>query len=73
MDLFDHGDPEEFLLIIRTFNMTLAETRTLDMDAKIQYLHTLVYVEALNHFDLLFADLKNTETINVAYYIKGLA
>ena len=73
MSLFDHGEPEEFLLFIYNFNMTLIETGPLEMDAKIQYLCTLVLGEAFHHFDLLFADVENTETINVDYHIKGLA
>ena len=43
------------------------------MDAKIQYLHTLVRGEALRQFDLLSADVKNTETIHMDDYIKGSA
>ena len=73
MSLFDHGKPEDFLLSVRNFNMTLAETGTLEMDVNIHYLCTLVHGEALRQFDLLSADVKNTETLNVDYYIKGLA
>ena len=43
------------------------------MDTKIQYLRTLVHGEVLRQFDLLYADIENTETLNVDYYIKGLA
>ena len=53
--------------------MTLAATEALYMDVKIHYLRMLVYGEALPQFELLSADLKNTETLNVDYYIKGLA
>ena len=42
MSLFDHSKPEEFLLFIRNFNTTFVETGTLEMDANIQYLCTLV-------------------------------
>ena len=72
MYLFDHGEPEESLLFIHNFNMTLAETGALYMDAKIQYLRTLVYGEALRQFDLFSADVENIETLNVDCYIKGL-
>ena len=51
MSLFDHVDPEKFLLIIRNSNMNLVATGTLDMDAKIQYLRTLVCGKALRQFD----------------------
>ena len=42
------------------------------MGAKIKYIRTLVCGEALRRFYLLFADVENTETLNVDYYIKGL-
>ena len=45
MYLFDHGDPEEFLLFIKNLNMTLAASGTLDMDARFWYLCTLVHGE----------------------------
>ena len=57
MYLFDHGDPEEFLLFVCNFNMTLVATGTLEMGAKIQYLRTLVRGEVLRQFDLLSADV----------------
>ena len=50
--------------------MTLAATETLEMDSKIRYLCTLVRWEALLQFDLLSADVENTETLNVENYIK---
>ena len=73
MSLFDHGNPEEFLFFIRNLNKTLAATWTLDMNAKIQYLCTLVRGKALHQFELLCADVKNPETLNLDYYIQGLA
>ena len=72
MSLFDHGDQKEFLLFIRNFNMILAATGTLEVDANIQYLFTLVRGEALHQSNLL-SEIKNTESLNVDYYIKGLA
>ena len=65
MSLFDHGNPEKFLLFIRNFNMTLTTTRTLEMYATIQHLRMLVRGEALRQFDLLSADVENIETLNV--------
>ena len=64
MSLFDHVEQEEFLLFIWNFNMTLSEKVTLEMDANIKYLHTLVCGEALRQFDLLSYDVENTETVN---------
>ena len=57
MDLFDNGDPEEFLLFIQYFNMTLEASGTLNYGAKIQYLHTLVRGESLRQFDMLPAEV----------------
>ena len=42
MSFFDHGYPEEFMLFIRNFNITLAATGTLEIDTKFQHLRTLV-------------------------------
>ena len=42
MYVFDHGEPEKFLLFIGNFNITLVVTETLEMDVKINYLCTLV-------------------------------
>ena len=43
------------------------------MDAKFQYLRTIVRGEELRHFDLLSADVESTETLDVDYIIRGLA
>ena len=73
MYLFDHGEPEEFLLFILTFNMTLAATGILGMEEKIQYLPRLVHGDALRKFEFLSSDVENIEPLNVDYYIKGRA
>ena len=73
MSLFEHGKMEEFLLFVRNFNMTLVATGTLETDMEIQYLRILVRRELLCQFDLLSANMENTESLNVDYYIKGLA
>ena len=74
MSLFKHGKPEELLLFLQIFQMTLAATGTLDTEAKVQYLCTLFHGEALNQFDLMSADVKDTETpLDVDYILKGLA
>ena len=57
MSLFDNGEPEEFLLFVRNFNMTLSLSGMLEEGAKYQYLHTLVRGEALHQFGLLSADV----------------
>ena len=73
MSLFGSGNPEEFLLFVHNFNMTLAASGTLEAGVKYQYLHTIVCGEALRQLDLLSADLEGTQTLNVDYIIKGLA
>ena len=73
MYLFDDSNPEEFLLFVRNFNMTLVEIGILETGANIQYLLTLVHGEALFQFDSLYADVESTETLNVEFIIKGLA
>ena len=69
MSLFDHGEPDEFLLLIWNSKMTLAATETLDMDAKVQYLCTLFRGEALRKFDLMSTDVENTDTSLTVMYI----
>ena len=53
--------------------MTLEATGMLDIYARIQYLCMLVHGKTLRQFDLFSTEIENTETINVDYYIKGLA
>ena len=74
MSLFDNGKPEEFLSFVRNFQTTLAAMGTLETEAKVHYLHMLVFGEALNQFDLLSADMENMDTsLDVDYLLKGLA
>ena len=73
ISLFDNGYPEEFLLFVRNFNMTLVVTGTLEIGVNIQYLHMLVRGEALHHFYLLSSYVESTETLNLEYIVKGLA
>ena len=47
MCLFDNGNPEEFLLFIHNFQMTLGASVALTAGAKIPYLSTLVCGEYL--------------------------
>ena len=54
---FDHDNPEEFLLLIRNFNMNIAAIGTLETDAKIQYLCMIVRGESLRQFELLSAEI----------------
>ena len=74
MSLFDHGEPEEFLLFARNFKMIIAASVKIETLEKVQYLLTLVRGEALRQFELVSADAKNTETLlDVDYLLQGLA
>ena len=50
MSLFGHKDTEEFLSFMHNFNIILAATGTLEMDAKIQYISMLFRAEVLRQF-----------------------
>ena len=58
MALFYNGDQGDFLFA-HNLKMTLEASKTLQDDAKIQYLHTPVHGEALRQFDMLSADLES--------------
>ena len=42
MALFENGEPEEFLLFMRNFNMTLVESGMMSMGTEIKYIRNLV-------------------------------
>ena len=46
-NLFDNGNPEELLLFIGYFQMTLEASGMLASGTKIQYLHTLIHGKSL--------------------------
>ena len=53
--------------------MTLETTGTMEMNLKVQYLRTLVHGEELCQFELLYADVENTDiSLSVGYLIKVL-
>ena len=52
MCLFDNGKPEDFLLFLNTFNITLAASVMLETVAESQYLCTLLYGEMICQFEL---------------------
>ena len=65
MDLFDNGEPEEFLLFVRNFNMTLAASGTLAKSAQVNYSRTLVHGEVLRQFYLLSDDVEGKNPLAV--------
>ena len=69
MALFDNGDPEEFLLFIRNFNMFLKKSGKLTARANIQYLCTLVCGKALRQFDTFSDEVGSTTPENLTSII----
>ena len=57
MPLFDNGEMEVFLLLVRNFSMTLAASGMLEAGVKYQYLCNIARSEALRQFDSLSADI----------------
>ena len=72
MALFDNGDLEEFLLVIRNLNMNLEAPGTLADGSNIKYLRTLVREEALQQFDKLSIEVGSTTPENLTSIILGL-
>ena len=70
MYLFDNGNPEGVLLFVRSFNMTLVVSGTLEAGAEYQYLCNLVHGEALSHFGPFPAEVESMKTLNVDDIIK---
>ena len=55
MALFGNSEPEEFLLFVGNFNMTLEGSGTLVAGKKIQYLRMLVRIGELHKLDMFSA------------------
>ena len=53
MALFGKGDPEEFLLFVQNFKMTLEALGKISANSNIQYLCTLLLGKSLRQFDTL--------------------
>ena len=65
MDLFDRGDPKEFLLFIHNFQMTLEASGMLADNANIQYIRTLLCGKALRHLDMMSVEVGSTTTTHL--------
>ena len=72
MALFDNGEPEEFLLFISNFNMTIKVSGTLNSGANIQYLRTLVRGWALIRFGTFYAEVGSATPEHLSSIILGL-
>ena len=71
MALLNNGNPEEFVLFFRNFNMTLTVSGTLEMAAKVKYLRMIVCEEEIYQFDLLSDDVESTNPLMVEAIILG--
>ena len=72
MALFENNEPEEFLLFVRNFQMTLEDSGGIATRAKIQYLCTLLRGEALHQLDMLSVEVGITTTRHSNCIILGL-
>ena len=72
MDLFDNGEPEESLLFIQNFKMTVHSPGMLAFSAMLQYLRRLLRGEALCQFDTLCDRVGITNTMHLIQIILGL-
>ena len=72
MALIDNGKPEEFLLFVRNFKMTLEASGTLDASAKLHCIYTLLRGEALHKFDTLCDQVRSTNITNLSRILLGL-
>ena len=72
MALFDNGDPEEFLLFIRKFQMTLKASGTITSGSNIQYICMLVCGEAFCQIDTLSSEVRSTtsEHLNSLFWVE---
>ena len=62
MASFNKREPEEFLLFIQNFQMTLKASGTLAAGANIQYICTLVHGEELRQLDTFAVEVVFTTT-----------
>ena len=60
ISLFDNGEPEEFLLFIRDFNITFEASGQIIYGVNIQYLCTMICGEVLRQVDMFSAEVVNT-------------
>ena len=72
MALFDNVNPEEILLFVWDFKMTLEASGTLAASAKIQYLHTLVHGKSLGQIYSLSVEVRSTASEHLKLIILGL-
>ena len=72
MALYDNGDPEELLLFVRNFNMTLKASGKISFNTKLQCLRTLLHVYSLRKFNILCVQVGGITMSNLNQIILGL-
>ena len=72
MTFFDNGEPEELLLFIINFQITLEASWTITDDAKIQHIYTLVRGKVLHQLDIFSTEVGSTASENLKPIILGL-
>ena len=72
MALFDNGYPEELLLFVQNFKMTIDASGTLIANAKLHYLCTQLHVEALHQSYTLCDQVGSTNMSHLNQFILGL-
>ena len=72
MALFECVKPEEFLLFIWKFQITIKAPGTLAVTTKINYLRTMVRGKVLRQLDILSREVGSTATEHLNLIILGL-
>ena len=72
MNLFDNGDPEQFLLFVQNYKMTLEASGKLTENAKFQYLRTILCGKALRKFESLCAHIVRMTMTRLNQVLLGL-
>ena len=72
MALFGNGEPEEFLLFVQKFQLTLKAPVTIDASTKMQYFCTLLHEEALRQLEILYFEVGSTTVAHLNHIIFGL-
>ena len=69
---FEHGQPEEFIQLIKNFKRAVYGTETTTAANKINYLHTLLSGEALRELDKLASQNAGTNNTHLKFIQEGL-
>ena len=72
MTFFDNREPEELLLIVWNFNMTLKVSGILGANKKLQYLRTILRGKALQKLKFLCLHIVSMTVTNLNHVVLGL-